>query len=97
MFKCTHEQECIINAILFAIVLNLILSNLFDMFATAEERKPPNGASELSLKGQFMHMMVHHKQVLFMSSFIVALVVGLSVYLGYLLNPIKNLNKLKIF
>jgi len=97
MFKCSHEQECIVNAMLFAVVLNLFLSYTLDMIATKEERNPPNGASELSFKEQFMHMMVHHNQVRFTSSFIVALVVGLSVYLGYLVNPIKELKKLKIF
>ena len=97
MINLTHEQECILNAMLFAIVLNLVLSSLLDMVATEEERQPPNGASELSFKGQFMHMMVHHNQVRFTSSLIVALVVGLSVYLGYLLNPVKKLKKLKIF
>jgi len=92
-----HEKECIINAVLFGVFLNVFLSFTLDMFATKEERKPKNGASELSLKGQFMHMMVHHKQVMITSSLIVALVVGLSVYLGYLLNPVKKLKKLKIF
>ena len=95
MINLTHEQECIINAVVISVILNVVLANLFDMFATKEERKPPNGASELSLKGQFMHMMVHHKQVMITSSFIVALVVGLSVYLVYLLNPVKKLKKLK--
>ena len=92
-----HEKECIVNAVLFAVFLNLFLSYFLDMFATKEERNPKNGASELSFKGQFMHMMVHHNQVRFTSSLIVALVVGLSVYLGYLLNPVKKLKKLKIF
>ena len=82
------------NQILFAlepacvsIILNIILSKVLSNFATEEEKKPPNGAAELSLKGQFMHMMVHHEQVLLMSSFIVGLVVFLSVYLSKLFKP----------
>ena len=57
--------------------------------ATEEEISPPNGAENLSLKGQFVHMMVHHNQVPFMSSLIIALIVGLSIYLGYVLEPMK--------
>ena len=65
------------------IILNLVLPYILKPFATREEMKPPNGAASLSFKGQFMHMMIHHNQVPFMSSMIIALMVGLSVYLGY--------------
>ena len=67
----------------------MYLQFIFINFATQEEIKPPKGASQLSVKGQFMHMMVHHGQVPFMSSVIVAIIVGLSFYLGYLLKPTK--------
>jgi len=56
----------------------LILSPL----ASSDEIKPPNGAVSLSFKGQFMHMMVHHKQVQITSSIIVALIVFISIYLA---------------
>lgn len=72
-----------------AVLLNVVLSKLLSMFATAEEVKPKDGAASLSLKGQFMHMMVHHEQVLFMSSFIVGLVVFLSVVLSNYLKPVS--------
>ena len=52
-----------------------ILSDL----ASKEEIKPPNGAAKLPFKSQVMHMLVHHGQVLFTSSLIVGLLVGLSV------------------
>tara|TARA_B100001142_G_scaffold248489_1_gene248362 strand:+ start:796 stop:1041 length:246 start_codon:yes stop_codon:yes gene_type:complete len=65
-----------------AIALNIILPLLLRPFASANEIKPPKGAASLSLKSQFMHMMVHHNQVIFMSSFIVGLIVFLSVYLS---------------
>ena len=83
------DSRCIINAIIFGVLLNLILPLVLKPFATPHEIKPPNGASSLSYKGQFMHMMVHHGQVPFMSSVIIAIIVGLSVFLGYLLNPTK--------
>jgi hypothetical protein len=83
------EYHCIMNAVLMGILLNLGLPFLLEPFATPEEVKPPNGAAKLTLKSQFMHMMVHHNQVPFMSSVIIAIMVGLSVYLGYKLNPLR--------
>lgn len=89
-----HEGYCILNAIFMGIVLNIILPLLVSPFATDEEKKPPKGAGSLSFKSQFMHMMVHHNQVVFMSSLIIALIVGLSVFLGYKLKPCERLMKL---
>ena len=77
------KSKCLQNAVLMGIILNLVLPYILKPFATEEEMKPPNGAASLSLKGQFMHMMVHHNQVPVMSSLIIAMMVGLSVYLGY--------------
>ena len=85
----TKESSCIINAMIIGVILNLVLPVALKPLATPNEIKPPNGASNLSYKGQFMHMMVHHGQVPFMSSVIIAIIVGLSVYLGYLLKPTK--------
>ena len=89
-----HEFKCILNAILIGIVLNIVLPLVVAPFATPEEVKPPKGAASLSPKGQFMHMLVHHGQVPVMSSAIIALIVGLSVYLGYLVKPVDRLQKL---
>ena len=83
------DYKCIVNSVIMGILLNLGLPFLLKPFATPEEVKPPNGAAKLSLKSQFMHMMVHHNQVPFMSSVIIAIMVGLSVYLGYKLNPLR--------
>tara|TARA_B100000900_G_C20111471_1_gene526088 strand:+ start:88 stop:354 length:267 start_codon:yes stop_codon:yes gene_type:complete len=80
--------KCALDATAVAVLLNVVLSKVLSHFATEDEVKPPNGAASLSLKGQFMHMMVHHKQVLFMSSFIVGLVVFLAVLLAYYLKPV---------
>ena len=64
------------------IIVNVVLSKLLSHFANDTEINPPIGAAALSYKGQFMHMMVHHEQVLCMSSLIVGLVVFLSVCLA---------------
>lgn len=89
-----HEGYCLANAIFMGVVLNIVLPLLLSPFATDEEKKPPNGAASLSFKGQFMHMMVHHNQVVFMSSLIIALIVGLAVFLGYKFKPCERLMKL---
>jgi len=87
------DSNCIVNAVLVGVLLNLGLPFLLKPFATPEEIKPPDGAAKLSLKSQFMHMMVHHNQVPFMSSVIIAIMVGLSVYIGYVVDPMKYLKK----
>ena len=65
--------------VIVAIILNLVLPLVAKPFATPEEIKPPNGASELSFKSQVMHMLVHHNQVPLTSSIIIAAIVLISV------------------
>ena len=88
-----HEFKCIMNAILIGIILNIVLPLVVSPFATPEEKMPSNGAASLSPKGQIMHMLVHHGQVPVVSSMIIALIVGLSVYLGYCFKPCEKLMK----
>lgn len=89
-----HEYKCILNAILIGIVLNIVLPLIVAPFATSEEKMPKEGAASLPPKGQFMHMLVHHGQVPVVSSAIIALIVGLSVYLGYCFKPCERVMKL---
>ena len=76
-------SSCVINACLYAVIINLVLPFVAKPFATPEEIKPPNGAGNLSFKSQVMHMLVHHAQVPITSSIIIVLIVGLSITLGY--------------
>tara|TARA_Y100000817_G_C16802824_1_gene520484 strand:+ start:250 stop:531 length:282 start_codon:yes stop_codon:yes gene_type:complete len=85
------ETKCIMNAMIVGVFLNLVLPLVVTPFATKEEVNPPQGAAALSYKGQFLHMLVHHKQVPLVSSLIVALIVGLAVYLGYEVKPYEKL------
>jgi len=78
------EFSCVVNAVIYAVALNLILPMIAKPFATKDEIKPPNGAAKLSFKSQIVHMLVHHSQVPIASSVIVALIVALSITLGYL-------------
>ena len=75
--------SCVLNACIYAVVLNLVLPMVAKPFATKDEIKPPNGASNLSFKSQIMHMLVHHAQVPVTSSLIIVLIVSLSITLGY--------------
>ena len=75
--------SCVLNACVFAVILNLVLPFIAKPFATPEEITPPDGAGNLSFKSQIMHMLVHHSQVPITSSIIIVLIVGLSITLGY--------------
>ena len=88
------EGYCIANAIVIGVVLNIVLPMVLTPFATEEEKMPKGGAASLDPKGQFMHMLVHHGQVPVMSSVIIALIVGLSVFLGYKIKPVEKLMSL---
>ena len=83
------EFGCVLNACIYAVVLNLVLPMVAKPFATKDEIKPPNGASKLSFKSQIMHMLVHHAQVPLTSSLIIVLIVSLSMVLGYRLKIIQ--------
>ena len=76
------KKSLLIKASVVGVILNIALALILSPFATKMEIKPPNGASKLSFKSQVLHMLVHHGQVLFTSSLIVALLVGLSVYIA---------------
>jgi hypothetical protein len=67
---------------MYAVIINLIVPYLLKPFASNDEIKPPNGADSLSMKGQIMHMFVHHSQVPVSSSIIVAIIVALAVILN---------------
>jgi len=72
-----------VNAAFVGVALNIVLSLVFSLFATPQQIKPPNGAANLDFVSQIMHMLVHHRQVLFVSSFIIFALVFLSVELSH--------------
>lgn len=76
-----HEFKCILNASIFAIVLNIVLPIIADYL-------PVNKSNE------YFKMLSHHKMTPISSSVIVAVITGLAVYLGYLVKPVERLQKL---
>jgi len=62
-------NKLVVNAIIYAVLLNIILSFVIGYFATPTEIKPPGGnAGVLPFKGQMMHLFAHHKQIIVASS-----------------------------
>jgi len=53
------------------VLINAILSGAVMPFATSDQIVPPNGAGNLPLFSQVIHMLVHHNQVMFTSSLII--------------------------
>ena len=76
------DMKLLLSAIVVGVLINLILPAILKPFATPEQIKPPNGADKLPFLDQLMHMFVHHAQVPLTSSIIVAIIVGLSVFLA---------------
>lgn len=85
------EYLCILNAIIWGLILNIVLPLLIKPLASDKEKEPPDGASKLNYKEQFVHMLVHHGQVPIISSIIIAFIIGVSIYLGYTVRFIKKL------
>lgn len=77
-----RSQKLILTSVVVGVLLNVVLSFVMSQFATEEQVNPPNGAANLPFFSQIMHMLVHHKQVLVSSSVVVALLVGVSVYVA---------------
>jgi|TARA_B110000967_G_scaffold171541_1_gene182087 hypothetical protein len=76
------NKNLILKVTVFSVLLNLALPTFFYKLATKDEIKPPNGAKNLSLKGQLMHMFVHHAQVPLSSSIIVGIIASVSTFLA---------------
>jgi len=73
-----HEYKCILNAMIFAVALNLVLPVLV-------------GYLPLDKSNEYMKMLAHHKMTPLSSSVIVAVITGLAVYLGYLFKPVEKI------
>ena len=68
------------------VVLNVVLALFLAMFATDDQKFPPNGKpQDLSYFDQAMHMLVHHEQVLLTSSVIIFAIVFLSTVIAKML------------
>ena len=74
---------CVINACIFAVILNLILPKLLTLKLTDEEKKPSGCPSKMSMKSQIMHLLYHHSRAPVSTSLVLVVFVSLSITLGY--------------
>ena len=74
---------CVLNACIYAVVLNLILRRLLTMNLTEEEKKPKGCPSKMSMKSQIMHLLYHHSRAPVSTSLVLVVFVSLSITLGY--------------
>ena len=84
----------IYSSVLIAILLNLILTQIFIQLATKEEKKLND--ENLGIKGNIMKLIYHNSKIPLTSSVLIGLLVGLAVYLGSFIkirpSEIKSLN-----
>ena len=73
------------KSVIVSIIINILLPFIIKPFATAIQIKPPKGAASLKFFDKIMHMFVHHAQVPFASSLIVAIIVAASIHFSYLI------------
>ena len=76
------NKKLLVSSVVVGVLLNITLSLSLSPFATKEQIKPPNGAANLPFFSQIIHMIVHHKQVMFTSSLIVAAIISLSIMIS---------------
>ena len=74
------SRKYIMVCVLIAVSINILLPWLVAQYVTDEVINPPNGASSLPFFDQILHMLVHHGHVPLSSSFLVGVIVALSVY-----------------
>jgi len=72
-------NKIVLNAVVYSVLINIVLSLVVSQFASPSEINPPNGASSLDFKGQLVHMLVHHGKTLISSSLLVAILVAVAV------------------
>ena len=78
------DYELLVASVIVAVVINLALPLIVtEIGVTPEQKNPPNGAENLSFFDQLIHMLVHHAQVPLTSSLIVAVIIGLSIFVGH--------------
>lgn len=87
-------QVLIISSIVIAILLNLIIPQIFIQVANEEEKKLDN--EDLGFKGNLMRLIVYHSRIPLTSSVLLLIIVWVSVYLGSYIkirpSELKSLN-----
>jgi hypothetical protein len=85
------DYDCIVNAVIIGVIISLVMPRVLLSFADPSEVKKPLSLGNMSMKQKLMHLMAHKSQMPVLCSIIVGSIVGLSVYGGYKLQPMKYL------
>jgi len=85
------DSNCILNAMIIGVLISLVMPRVLLYFADPEEVKLPLEMESESMKYKLMHLMAHKSKMPLLSAMIVAFIVGASVYLGYVIDPMKML------
>jgi len=83
----TLNIKCIVNASIFAALLNLLIPLMAKQFMTKEELN--SNKDKLQLKKLIVHMVLHHYHHPVISSIVAIIFVSLSVSLGYAFKILK--------
>lgn len=85
----------VFSTAIIGILLNLIIPHIFINIANDEEKDVSN--EDIGLKGNIMRMLVYNSHYPLTSSIVIAVAVGLSVYLGSFIKirpaKLQSLNK----
>jgi len=73
--------KCVINACIFAVVLNLSIPFIAKQFFTAEELN--SNKDKLPIRQLFIHMFLHQSNNPLIGTVVIVLIVALSIILGY--------------
>ena len=88
------DSNCLINAVIVGVLISLVLPRVLLSFAEPGEVKQPQNLDNATMKNKLMHLMAHKAQMPVLSAVIVGSIVAASLYIGYVVDPMKYLKKI---
>ena len=82
-------NKIIINSVIFAIILNVILSFFFTWTASIKEKNIINKSENLDFKQQITYIFINNEKYIYSSTLIIAFIVALSIGLSEKISIIK--------
>ena len=82
-------NKIIINSVIFAIILNVILSFFFTWTTSIKEKNIINKSENLNFKQQITYIFINNQKYIYSSTLIIAFIVALSIGLSEKISIIK--------
>jgi len=82
-------NKIIINSVIFAIILNVILSFFFTWTTSIKEKNIINKSENLNFKQQITYIFINNQKYIYSSTLIIAFIVALSIGLSKKISIIK--------